>query len=122
MYETGHRWGPVSLALAIAAGLVVGGIALSAAFWLLGILAGFVFAVLKVAVLIGLAALVLWSRNRARTPHTTSAAKPINTATFSTANTKPARIPSSQRAALSAIPPRTSPAAMANARLTGPHR
>ena len=60
MYETGHRWGPVSLALAIAAGLVVGGIALSAAFWLLGILAGFVFAVLKVAVLIGLAALVVW--------------------------------------------------------------
>ena len=60
MYETGHRWGPVSLALAIAAGLVLGGIALSAAFWLLGILAGFVFAVLKVAVLIGLAALVVW--------------------------------------------------------------
>ena len=60
MYETGHRWGPVSLALAIAAGLVVGGIALSAAFWLLGILAGFVIAVLKVAVLIGLAALVVW--------------------------------------------------------------
>ena len=60
MYETGHRWGPVSLALAIAAGLVVGGIALSAAFWLLGILAGFVFAVLKVAVLIGLAARVVW--------------------------------------------------------------
>ena len=60
MDETGHRWGPVSLALAIAAGLVVGGIALSAAFWLLGILAGFVFAVLKVAVLIGLAALVVW--------------------------------------------------------------
>ena len=60
MYETGHRWGPVSLALAIAAGLVVGGIALSAAFWLLGILAGFVIAVLTVAVLIGLAALVVW--------------------------------------------------------------
>jgi hypothetical protein len=46
--------------LAIAAGLVLGGIALSAALWLLGILAGLVFAVLKVAVLIGLAALVVW--------------------------------------------------------------
>jgi hypothetical protein len=50
----------VSLAVAIAAGLVIGGIALSAALWLLGILAGFVFAVLRVAVLIGLAALVVW--------------------------------------------------------------
>jgi len=60
MHETSHSWGPVSLALAIAAGLVIGGIALSAALWLLGILAGFVFAVLKIALLIGLAALVVW--------------------------------------------------------------
>ena len=61
MYETGHRWGLVSLVLAIAAGLVIGGIALSAAFWVLGILAGLVFAVLRVAVLVGLAALVVWA-------------------------------------------------------------
>jgi len=60
MHETSHSWGPVSLALAFAAGLVIGGIALSAALWLLGILAGFVFAVLKIALLIGLAALVVW--------------------------------------------------------------
>jgi hypothetical protein len=60
MHETSHRWGPVSLVLAIAAGLVIGGIALSAAFWVLGILAGLVLALLRVAVLVGLAALVVW--------------------------------------------------------------
>ncbi len=44
MHETSHTWGPVSLIFAIAAGIVIGGLALSAAFWLLGILAGVVFA------------------------------------------------------------------------------
>jgi hypothetical protein len=71
MYETGHKWGPVSLALAIAAGLVIGGIALSAALWLLGILAGVVFAVLKIAVLIGLAALVVWGARALFRDHST---------------------------------------------------
>jgi hypothetical protein len=60
MHETTHTWGPVSLVLAIAAGLVIGGLALGAAFWILGILAGLVFALLRVAVLVGLAALVVW--------------------------------------------------------------
>ena len=60
MYEDKHRWGPVTLALAIAIGVVLGGIALAAAFWILGIVAGVVFALLRVAVLVGLAALVIW--------------------------------------------------------------
>jgi len=60
MHDTSDRWGPVSLVLAIAAGLVVGGLALGAAFWVIGILAGLVFALLRVAVLVGLAALVVW--------------------------------------------------------------
>jgi hypothetical protein len=60
MHETSHTWGPVSLIFAIAAGLVIGGVALSAAFWVLGILAGVVFALLKVAVLVGLAAFIVW--------------------------------------------------------------
>jgi hypothetical protein len=60
MHETTHTWGPVSLVLAIAAGLVIGGLALGAAFWILGILAGLVFALLRVAVIVGLAALVVW--------------------------------------------------------------
>jgi len=60
MEQETHTWGPVSLILAIAAGLVIGGLALGAAFWVLGILAGLVFGLLRVAVLIGLAALVVW--------------------------------------------------------------
>ena len=60
MAENTNRFGLVSLVLAIAAGLVIGGLALGAAFWILGILAGVVFALLRVAVLVGLAALVIW--------------------------------------------------------------
>ena len=60
MQQETHTWGPVSLMLAIAAGLVIGGLALGAAFWVLGILAGLVFGLLRVAVLVGLAALVVW--------------------------------------------------------------
>ena len=60
MPQETHTWGPVSLILAIAVGLVIGGLALGAAFWVLGILAGLVFGLLRVAVLVGLAALVVW--------------------------------------------------------------
>jgi hypothetical protein len=60
MYEQEHRWGPLTLALVIATGVVVGGIALSAALWLLGIVAGLVFALLRIGILVGLAALIVW--------------------------------------------------------------
>jgi len=59
MHEETHL-GPVSLIVAIAGGLVIGGLALAAVFWVLGALAGIVFALLRVAVLVGLAALVVW--------------------------------------------------------------
>ena len=59
MHEDTHL-GPLSLIIAIAVGLVIGGIALAAVFWVLGALAGIVFALLRVAVLVGLAALVVW--------------------------------------------------------------
>ena len=59
MHEESHL-GPLSLIVAIAAGLVIGGVALAAVFWVLGALAGIVFALLRVAVLVGLAALVVW--------------------------------------------------------------
>ena len=60
MYEHDRKWGPLSLALVIAAGIVVGGIALSAAFWILGILAGVIFALLRIAVLVAVAAGVIY--------------------------------------------------------------
>jgi hypothetical protein len=60
MYEHERRWGPLSLALVIAAGIIVGGIALSAALWVLGIVAGVVMALLRIGVLVALAALVVW--------------------------------------------------------------
>jgi hypothetical protein len=59
MHEESHL-GPLSLIVAIAAGLVIGGVALAAVFWVLGALAGIVFALLRVAVIVGLAALVVW--------------------------------------------------------------
>jgi hypothetical protein len=46
--------------LVIAAGIVVGGIALSVALWLLGIVAGVVFALLRVGVLVAVAAGIVW--------------------------------------------------------------
>ena len=60
MYEQQRKWGPVSLFLAVAAGVVIGGIALSAALWLLGILAGVFSALLRLGLLVGLAALIIW--------------------------------------------------------------
>ena len=60
MYASERKWGPVTLALAIAAGLVIGGIVLSAALTLLGFLAGIVFWFLRLALLVGLAAAVVW--------------------------------------------------------------
>jgi hypothetical protein len=59
MHEDTHL-GPLSLIIAIAAGLVIGGLALGAVFWVLGALAGILLALLRVAVLVGLAALVVW--------------------------------------------------------------
>ena len=59
MHEDTHL-GPLSLIIAIAAGLVIGGLALGALFWLLGALAGIVLGLLRVAVIVGLAALVIW--------------------------------------------------------------
>jgi hypothetical protein len=59
MHEESHL-GPLSLIVAIAAGLVIGGVALAAVFWVLGALAGIVFALIRVAVIVGLAALVVW--------------------------------------------------------------
>jgi hypothetical protein len=60
MYESERRWGPFSLAIAIAGGLVIGGILLSVALWVLGMLAGVVFFVLRIALLVGLAAAVIY--------------------------------------------------------------
>jgi F0F1-type ATP synthase assembly protein I len=60
MYEHQHKWGPFTLALVIAGGIVVGGIALTMAFWLLHLVAGIVFALLRVAILVGLAAGIVW--------------------------------------------------------------
>jgi hypothetical protein len=59
MHEDTHL-GPVSLIVAIAVGLVIGGLALAAAFWVLGAVAGILFALLKLAVIVGLAAVVVW--------------------------------------------------------------
>ncbi|HVM66362.1 MAG TPA: hypothetical protein VMU14_15950 [Acidimicrobiales bacterium] len=59
MHEDTHL-GPVSLIVAIAGGLVIGGLALAAAFWVLGAVAGILFGLLKLAVIVGLAALVVW--------------------------------------------------------------
>jgi len=61
MYEHERRWGPVTLALVIAAGIVVGGILLSTAFWILGLVAGLVVVLLRLAVLVALAAGVVWA-------------------------------------------------------------
>jgi hypothetical protein len=60
MYEHERRWGPLTLALVIAAGVLVGGIALSVALWLLGLVAGVVMALLRIGVLIALAAGIVW--------------------------------------------------------------
>ena len=61
MYEQQRRWGPFTLALVIATGIVVGGIALSVAFILLHLVAGLVVFLLKLAVLVALAAGVVWA-------------------------------------------------------------
>jgi len=60
MYEHERRWGPLTLALVIAAGVLIGGIALSVALWLLGLVAGVVMALLRIGVLIALAAGIVW--------------------------------------------------------------
>jgi len=60
MYEHEHRWGPLTLALVIAGGVLIGGIALSVALWLLGLVAGVVMALLRIGVLVALAAGVVW--------------------------------------------------------------
>ncbi|HEY2429350.1 MAG TPA: hypothetical protein VGI06_10490 [Acidimicrobiales bacterium] len=61
MYEHERRWGPLTLVLVIAAGIVVGGVLLSTAFWVLHLVAGLVLVLLRLAVLVGLAAAVVWA-------------------------------------------------------------
>jgi len=55
-----HSWGPFALAFAIAGGVVIGGLMLAVALWVLGALAGIVFGLLRVATLVALAGLVIW--------------------------------------------------------------
>ena len=61
MYATERKWGPVSLAIAVAAGLVVGGLVLTVAIWMLSMLAGVVWFVIRMAILVGLAAAVIYA-------------------------------------------------------------
>jgi len=60
MYETVHRMRPISLAVAVAAGVVIGGIVLSVALWILGMVAGFIFALVRLAMLVALAGAVVY--------------------------------------------------------------
>jgi hypothetical protein len=60
MYEQQRKWHPLTLAVVIAAGIVLGGVVLSTALWLLGLVAGLVVALLKLAVLVGLAVGLVW--------------------------------------------------------------
>jgi hypothetical protein len=60
-YLPERRMGSVSLGLAVAGGLVVGGIVLTVALWLLGMVAGIVMFALKLGVLVALAAGVVWA-------------------------------------------------------------
>ncbi|MHB8465198.1 MAG: hypothetical protein ACYDH6_14405 [Acidimicrobiales bacterium] len=61
MYATERRWGPISIAIAVAVGLVVGGIVLSAALWMLSMVAGIVWFVIRMGLLVGLAAAVVYA-------------------------------------------------------------
>lgn len=60
MYEPDRKWGPFTLVLMIAGGILLGGLALSVAFWVLGILAGVVFALVRIAALVAIAAGIVW--------------------------------------------------------------
>jgi len=56
-----QSWGPFALAVAIAAGVVIGGLMLAVALWVLGALAGLFFGLLRIASLVAVAALVVWA-------------------------------------------------------------
>ncbi|GAC1538836.1 MAG: hypothetical protein NVS3B12_24460 [Acidimicrobiales bacterium] len=60
MYETARRMRPISLIVAVAAGVVIGGLLLAVAIWILGMIAGVVFALVRLATLVGLAAGVVY--------------------------------------------------------------
>jgi hypothetical protein len=60
MYPTERRWGAFTTIIAVAAGLVIGGVALSLALSVLGFLAGIVWFIIRLAVLVGLAAGVVY--------------------------------------------------------------
>jgi hypothetical protein len=60
MYEHDRKWGPLSLTLMVAGGVVLGVLALSVAFWVLHIVAGVVFALLRIGVLVAVAAGIVW--------------------------------------------------------------
>ena len=60
MYQHERRWGPLSLVLVIAGGIVLGGFLLSAVFWMIGLLAGVFTVLLRLGLLVALAAGVVW--------------------------------------------------------------
>ncbi|GAC1540362.1 MAG: hypothetical protein NVS3B12_27210 [Acidimicrobiales bacterium] len=60
MYETARRMRPTSLIVAVAAGVVIGGLLLAVAIWILGMIAGVVFALIRLATLVALAAGVVY--------------------------------------------------------------
>jgi hypothetical protein len=60
-YQPERRMGSMSLGLAIAGGLVVGGVVLTIALWLLGMVAGIVMFTIKLGVLVALAAGIVWA-------------------------------------------------------------
>ena len=68
MTEEESHYGLLSLVIAVAIGVVVGGIALSTVFWLIGGLLHLVFFLLRVASIVALGAFVVWliSRRKAR--------------------------------------------------------
>ena len=62
-----ERWvGVLGLVAAIAIGVVLGGLALSAVFWAFGLLLHLVVWVFRIALIVGLAVAVLWMVDRRR--------------------------------------------------------
>ena len=62
-----ERWvGVLGMVAAIAIGVVLGGLVLSAVFWAFGLLLHLVVWVFRIALIVGLAAAVLWMVDRRR--------------------------------------------------------
>ena len=62
--DTNHSL--LSLAIAVAVGIVVGGVALSMVFWLLGGLFTLLFFLLRIGAIVGLGVFVIWLLSRRR--------------------------------------------------------